>query len=88
MTLPLLPLTLLLPLKSTTPSEKLSSFGFCPKEPLNPADIPALYTTVGAAESTPEHAKLEAEMGFSYHSLLHNCCLPTSLPILTLAMLS
>jgi hypothetical protein len=53
-----------------TQTQQESTLGSRPKEPLNPADISALYTTIGAAESTPEHAKLEAEMGFSYRSLL------------------
>jgi hypothetical protein len=53
-----------------TPTAQESIPGSRPSEPLKPSDIHALYNTVGPAESTPEHAKLESDMGFSYRSLL------------------
>jgi hypothetical protein len=53
-----------------TPAANKSELGSRPKEPINPADIKALFSTTGPAKSTPDHTKLELEMGFSYCSLI------------------
>jgi hypothetical protein len=50
-----------------TPTQQESAIGSRITKPIHPTDIPALFSTIGAAESTPEHAKLESEMGFAYH---------------------
>jgi hypothetical protein len=53
-----------------TPTQHKTALGSHPAKPLHPANMHAISTTVGATKSTPEHAKLESELGFSYRSLL------------------